>query len=58
MSLFSPGFYEIDRFEVINYHSAIGNNRGRAFVAYNCEVELAVQDDGKTLKVFVYEREK
>lgn len=38
---------KVTRFEVI------GNNVGRMIVLYGVEVELSLQDDGRTLKAFV-----
>lgn len=43
------------RFEVIDWRA--GHNPARAFVAYGVLVALALQDGGKTLKVFVRDRE-
>jgi len=37
----------ITRLEVID-------NQGRQYVQWNCKIELSYQDNGKTLKVFVY----
>ena len=37
---------KVTRFELIT-------EDGRSVVEYNCEVELSLQDDGKTLKAFV-----
>jgi hypothetical protein len=42
---------EITRFEVID-------ETGRAYTRYNCHIELSVQDEGRTLKVFVKSDEK
>ena len=36
----------ITRFEVID-------DSGRAYTSWNREIELSLQDDGKTLKVFI-----
>ena len=40
---------QVTRFEVID-------ETGRAYVKYNNSFELSYQDDGKTLKVFVYRK--
>ena len=37
---------KVTRFELIT-------ENGRSVVEYNCDVELSLQDDGQTLKVFV-----
>ena len=42
---------KVTRFELIT-------ENGRSVVEYNCEVELSLQDDGQTLKVFVKRREQ
>jgi hypothetical protein len=42
----------VTRFEVIDHRSRVVAIR-RAFVAYDCAVELEYQDAGRTLKVFV-----
>jgi len=42
---------KITRIEVIT-------NRGREFVKWNCKIKTEIQDEGKTLKVFVEEDEK
>ncbi len=38
---------KVTRFEVID-------KDGRAYVRRNVKVELSLQDDGRTLKVFIY----
>ncbi len=43
---------EVTRFEVID-HRSTGTPVGRAFVAWNCGIELSYQDGGRTLKAFV-----
>ena len=45
---FKDGLYfpETTRFEVID-------DEGRTYVKYDCEVKLAFQDDGQTIKMFV-----
>lgn len=42
---------KITRFEVID-------ENGRVYVAKDCKVELSYQDDGKTLKVFIKNKNK
>lgn len=44
-----------DRFEVIDHRH--GQPLGRFFVAYRCKVELVYQDGGRTLKVFLTDRD-
>jgi len=46
---------KITRFEVID-HTEGGT--GRDFVKYNCEIEMQLQDDGKTLKVFLTDKKR
>lgn len=41
---------KVTRFEVIDHRT---NGTGRAFTAYDCSIQLSLQDDGRTLKVFV-----
>jgi len=43
----------ITRFEVIDHTS---KKRGRIVVEYNVNVELSLQDDNKTLKVFLTDK--
>lgn len=43
-------FKDVTRFEVID-------ESGRAYTASWAEIELSLQDDGRTLKVFVKKRE-
>ena len=45
----------ITRFEVIDHTS---KKRGRIVVEYNVNVELSLQDDNKTLKVFLTDKKK
>lgn len=42
----------VTRFEVID-HRPESKTFGRAFIAWNCHVELSYQDNHRTLKVFV-----
>ena len=46
---------DVTRLEVIDCRRDMPS-AGRAFVAYQCAVSLSVQDDGRTLKVFVDDR--
>jgi hypothetical protein len=44
---------KVTRVEVIN-HQDNDPSFGRAFVKHDCkEVELSLQDDGRTLKIFI-----
>ena len=46
---------KVTRFEVIN-HTSTGE--GRAYIKYgNLEIEFSIQDEGRTLKVFITENE-
>lgn len=45
----------ITRFEVIDHTS---KQKGRVVVEYNVNVELSLQDDNKTLKVFLTDQKK
>lgn len=45
---------KVTRFEVIDHRTGVEN--GRAFVSYYCRVESSLQDDGRTLKVFIGDR--
>jgi len=42
---------KVTRFEVISYLSR--EEAGRLIVRYNVDIELSLQDDGRTLKVFM-----
>ena len=42
---------KITRFEVID-------KTGRAYVKWNCKIEQSIQDDRRTLKVFVQDKDK
>lgn len=48
---------KITRFEVIDHRNDT-KEKGRIIVAYNAEVELQVQDEGRTLKVFIKNKQK
>lgn len=41
---------KITRFEVIDHTSEL---QGRILVKYGVKVEISIQDDGKTMKVFL-----
>jgi len=43
----------VTRFEVIDHTS---KNRGRIVVEYNVNVELSLQDENRTLKVFLTDK--
>lgn len=45
----------ITRFEVIDHTS---KQKGRVVVEYNVNVELSLQDDNRTLKVFLTDQKK
>ena len=45
-------FDKITRFVVVD------NKGGRVYDKWNVQIEAQLQDDGKTLKVFVYEKQK
>ena len=36
----------------------VDNKRGRVYDKWDVQIEAQLQDDGKTLKVFVYNRQK
>lgn len=42
--------HDVTRFEVIDHTK---DGRGRILVMRNIKIELSLQDDGKTLKVFL-----
>lgn len=45
---------KVTRFEVIDHTKDL---KGRCYTKHNCRIELVYQDGGKTLKVFVNDRE-
>ena len=47
------GIDKVNRFEVID-HS--GEKIGRILVKYGIKVEVSIQDDGRTMKVFLTDR--
>ena len=51
---FTAACTKVSRFEVID-HTWAGT--GRVLANYGCIVELSYQDDGKTLKVFLKDKE-
>lgn len=42
-------FDNINRLEIID-------EKGRSYVEYNCKIKASLQDEGKTLKIFVQKR--
>ena len=44
---------EITRFEVIDHTSEL---QGRILVKYGVKVEISIQDDGRTMKVFLTDK--
>jgi len=46
---------EVTRFEVIDHSS---KKRGRYVVEYGVKVEASVQDEGRTLKIFLTDTKK
>ena len=46
---------DVIRFEVIDHSKKM---RGRYVVEYGVKVELSIQDDGKTMKVFLTNQNK
>ena len=46
---------EVTRFEVIDHSS---KKRGRYVVEYEVKVEASVQDEGRTLKIFLTDTKK
>lgn len=49
----------VTRFEVIDYRqSANERKRGRIYSVSNVKIELSVQDNGHTLKIFVGDKDK
>lgn len=42
---------QISRFEVID-------DKGRSYCAYDCEIKQSLQDDGRTLKIFIQKKQK
>jgi hypothetical protein len=46
----SDKYKSVTRFEVIDHSKEF---KGRFYVKKNCKIELQLQDDSKTLKVFV-----
>lgn len=54
---------DLDRFEVINHckdpDAILSSERpGRMLIATGVKIELSVQDNGRTLKVFLTDRKK
>jgi hypothetical protein len=46
---------KVTRFEVIDHTK---KQRGRIVVEYGVKVEVSIQDDGKTMKVFLTDQNK
>ena len=46
---------EVTRFEVIDHTSKA---KGRVVVEYGVKVEVSIQDDGRTMKIFLTNRKK
>lgn len=46
---------KVTRFEVIDHTK---KKRGRIVVEYGVKVEVSIQDDGKTMKVFLTDQNK
>ena len=40
--------FKVNRVELVD-------EKGRQYVKYNCQVELSLQDNNKTLKIFIKE---
>ena len=52
-------FDSVTRLEVIDHRVPMDdplNIAGRVFGAHNCQITLSLQDNGRTLKVFVDDR--
>ena len=46
---------KVTRFEVIDHRESMGADQGRTLVLHDIAVELAYQDAGRTLKVFLHD---
>lgn len=46
---------DVTRFEVIDHSKKM---RGRYVVEYGIKVEVSIQDDGKTMKIFLNDQNK
>lgn len=50
---------KVTRFEVINNRTENDeSDRGRVMVEHNLSLELSLQDDGRTLKVFLNDKKE
>lgn len=49
---------KVTRFEVINHTGWAGEKQGRVLVKHGVSIELSLQDEGRTLKVFVTDGKK
>lgn len=47
----------VTRFEVIDHTYSILKGGGRVLVSHNKKIELSIQDEGRTLKVFLSSKE-
>ena len=52
-----PDNIAIKKFNKINRIEIIDKN-GRFYISYNVDLEFSIQDDGKTLKIFVNDKQK
>lgn len=50
-----PKYDNVTRFEVIDHSSKM---RGRYVVEYGVKVEVSIQDEGRTMKVFLTDQNK
>jgi hypothetical protein len=48
-------YEKISRFEVIDHTR---KRRGRIVVEYGVQVEMSIQDDGRTMKIFLTDKKK
>lgn len=44
---------KVTRFEVIDHTKDVTQGGGKVLVQYDVKIELSLQDDGRTLKVFL-----
>lgn len=59
MTVFADrGLRQLTRVEVIDHTKSIEDGGGRAYVRWdeNISIDLQIQDDGRTLKIFITER--
>ena len=43
----------VNRFEVIDHTKSVEEGGGRVLTAHDVQVDVSLQDDGRTLKVFI-----